>query len=91
MNANKKRDNPSPNHRGWRSGDNRDITYSFILRMRLDPAADGEKLRPQFRLEDVSDGREKRFTDFESVVECLGRRIREILQNLNDNNPSRAI
>ncbi len=56
-----------------------DVTHSFILRVRIERTADGLSAQSHFRLEDVSERREWRFTSYRSAAECLEGRVREIL------------
>lgn len=86
-----KSDIPPPPVAGWRSGREIDNTFSFILRVQLDAALHGRAPRPHFRLEDVTAGREWRFTEFESAAECLAIRVQKIIHGSDPLNKGRAI
>lgn len=64
---------------GWRYGREPGGTFSFIFRVGLECSLDGEPARTFYCIEDVTVGREWRFTDYTSAAECLALRVQEVI------------
>lgn len=59
-----------------------DDVYSFVLRLHLNPAPGGQGLpRPQFNLENVKKGTNRRMQNLEEVLQELKLQIELILQS----------
>ena len=62
-----------------------DDVHSFVLRLHLNPAPGGRgRPRPQFNLEHVNQGTNRRMQNLDEVLQELTARIELILQSSDD-------
>ena len=59
--------------------------HAFILRVRISIASDSGERRPQFSIEDVSEGRTERFATYERAAESLARSVQKIVSGPSGN------
>ena len=74
----------------WRLGWGKDTLsgeqdHAFILRVRISIASDSGERRPQFSIEDVSEGRTERFATYERAAESLSRSVQKIVSGSSGN------